>query len=133
MAESTFRATALAVRDLARFDRALRQQPGDNMHDARGDLEGFARESDSSEWLERRAVLTPGVVEIRAGFVGQQHRLGVKRVDQARRDPHLRAGEVRFVHSIESATVHRTRKRPKSPGDEEWGALSPFGTTAFRR
>ena len=91
MAEPPLGPAAFAVRDFARFDRALGQQPGDDVHDPGRHLQQFAGEADPRERLERRALVAPGVVEIGPRLVGQQHRLGVKRVDQARRDPRLRA------------------------------------------
>ena len=47
-----------------------------------------------------RALVAPDIVEIGARFVREQHRLGIKRVDQARGDPHLRLREIRFVHGV---------------------------------
>ena len=35
------------------------------------------------------ALVAAGIVEIGPRLVGKQHRLGVQRVDQPRRDPHL--------------------------------------------
>ena len=98
VAEAALRPAPLAARDLAGFDRPLGQQPGDDVHDARRHLQGFAGEADAGERLEHRPLIAPGIVEIRARLVGEQHRLGVERVDESRRDAHLRFGPVRFVH-----------------------------------
>ena len=108
MAQPPLGPPAFARRDLARFDRALGQQPGDDVHDPRRDLQRFAGEADAGERLERPALVAAGVVEIGPRLVGEQHRLGVKRVDQPRRDPRLRLRHVRFVH-------HRHRCHCSSP------------------
>ena len=90
IAEPPFGAAAFARRDLARLDRALRQQPGDDVHDPRRHLQRFAGKADARERLQHRPLITPRIVEIGSRFVGEQHRLGVERVDKARRDAHLR-------------------------------------------
>src|SRR5690348_14455754 len=62
--KSAVGAPSLAYGDLARLDRALRQQPGDNMHDPRRDLQRLAGEADAREGLEQRALLPAGLVEV---------------------------------------------------------------------
>ena len=61
----------------------------------------------------------PGIVEIGARLVGEQHRLGIEGVDQPRRDPRLPGrdeGELsiadRFCHQIMSGGNVRSRLRP---------------------
>ena len=105
----------VAVRNLAGFDRALGQQPGDDVHDPGRDLERFARKADPCERLKGGAVAAAGVVEVGTSLIRQQHRLGVKRVDQPRGDPRLRSRVVRFFHARETAMLGRRRKRPATP------------------
>jgi hypothetical protein len=52
-------------------------------------LQGLAGEANAGERVQSRAIVAADVVEIVARFIGEQHRLGVKRVDKARRNAHL--------------------------------------------
>ena len=91
-------AGSLAPDGVLRIDRPLGQQPGDDVHDPGCHLERLAGEADPRERLERHSLLATAIVEIGPRLIGQQHRLGVKRVDKTRRNPHLRFGLFRFVH-----------------------------------
>jgi hypothetical protein len=94
LAKTAIGSTPFLAGDFARFDCPLRQQPGDDVHDPRGYLQRLAGKSDSGKRFEHRALIPAGIVEVRTRFVGEEHRLGIKRVDQARRDPHLRLRNV---------------------------------------
>src|SRR6185295_6767970 len=83
--------------------------------------------TDPSERLERRAIVAADVVEIGPRLVGQQHGLGVQRVDHPRGDAHLQLRKVRFVHH--RLTCHRWA-RLKTP---ESGARAPVAPRSSRR
>src|SRR6478609_9127213 len=57
LAEPAFGAPAVGTGDLTRLDRALGQQPGDDVHDPGRDLERLAGEADTNERLERQPFL----------------------------------------------------------------------------
>ncbi len=91
MAEPALGAAAVALVQFAGFDRALGQQPGDDVHDAGRDLKGFAGKSDPRERLKQQPVALADIVEISAGFVGEEHGLDIQSVHQARRNLRLDA------------------------------------------
>ena len=135
MSEPALRAPSFAAGKLARLDRALGQQPGDDVHDPRRDLERLAGEADSDERLQRAAVVAAGIVEIGARLVGEQHRLRVEAVDQARRDPRLGLRSVRIRPSAQSVPFFMTRlKTPEcGPAVAEFETISPSAGQDFRR
>ncbi len=77
VAQPALGAAALDLVQFAGLDRALGQQPGDNMHDPRGDLERLASEADPNERLEQQPVALADIVEIGARLVGEEHRLNI--------------------------------------------------------
>ena len=82
LAEPIGRIERIARLHLARVDRPLGEQPGDDVHQPRRHLERFARKADADQRIERLTLAAPGGVEIGARLVGEQHRLGIERVDQ---------------------------------------------------
>src|SRR4030095_3146921 len=98
----------------AAFDRTLGQQPGHNVHDPGGYLERLAGEADPGERLKALSVVATGLVEIGARLVSEDHCLGIKGINQPRRDPRfLPSFIVRFVHeSADVAMGMNKRKRP---------------------
>ena len=73
---------AACARQFARPDRALGQQPGDDVHQPGRDLDRFAAEGDPRHRVQPVALDAAVIVEIAARLVGQQHRIDVQRVDQ---------------------------------------------------
>jgi hypothetical protein len=70
------------LRELAVQDGALRQQPGDDVHEARRHLERFAGEFDPIDLRKQRTMLLGAMIEERPRFVGKHHGLDIKAVDQ---------------------------------------------------
>ena len=99
MAEPAFGTAALDLIQFPGLDRALGQQPRDDVHDAGRHLERFAGEPDPGEELEPQPLALSDIVEIGARLVGEQHRFGVQGIHQARCDPRFGAiGVKRVVH-----------------------------------
>ena len=77
------RLAGMGAADLARLDRALGEQPGDDMHQPGRNLQRFAGKADPQQRIERLALLAAMAIEIGARLVGEQHCLGIERIDQA--------------------------------------------------
>ena len=81
MTEAAFGAALASGHDLAALDRALGQQPSNDVHDPGRDLEAFAGKANPDEGIEGRPFDPARFVEIGPRLVGQDHGLSVKALE----------------------------------------------------